>query len=552
MAADRLTGASFATRSEVLAQEGMVASSQPLATQAGLRILQSGGNAVDAAIAVNACLGLMEPTGCGIGGDLFAIGWDAAGGGLYGLNASGPSARGAGLGDMLKVLERSGARAIPSLGPLSVSLPGCVAGWSALHQRFGRLPFEEVLQPAIAYAENGFPVSEVIAFYWKASLPARQAFPGFLETFTGDGVRVPVKGERWRNRALAQTYRRLAGEGAEAFYRGSMARTMAAFLEENGSFLRLCDFEAFVPEWVDPVSVHYRDHEIWELPPNGQGLAALQILAILEGFDIAGMGFASADYAHLFAEAKKLAFADRARSYADPAFHETPLEFLLSEPYTQRQRKRLSMDKAARSIPPDPEILRQGDTVYLCTADGDGNMVSLIQSNFWGMGSGLCPPGLGFGFQNRGTAFALTDDHANVYAPGKRPFHTIIPAFITRSGEPVCAFGVMGGEAQPQAHAQVVCNLLDFGMNLQEAGDAPRMLHAGDSEPTGARMTDGGTLALESGFSWPVVRELMLRGHRVAWDFGGYGGYQGIWRDPRTGTYAGASESRKDGQAAGY
>ena len=530
----------------------MVASSQPLATQAGLRILESGGNAVDAAIAVNACLGLMEPTGCGIGGDLFAIGWDAAGSGIYGLNASGPSARGAGLGDILCVLEGSGERAIPNLGPLSVSLPGCVAGWNALHARYGCLSLEEILQPAIAYAENGFPVSELIAFYWKASLPAREGFSGFAETFTLNGKRAPAKGETWRNRALAETYRQLAGEGAGIFYRGKIARTMAAFLEENGSFLRLADFEAFAPEWVDPVSIRYRGHEIWELPPNGQGLAALQILAILEGFDVSGMGFASADYAHLFTEAKKLAFADRARSYADPAFHETPLKTLLSEAYTKRQRERFSMEKAARSIHPDPEILRHGDTVYLCTADCEGNIVSLIQSNFWGMGSGLCPPGLGFGFQNRGTAFALTEDHANVYAPGKRPFHTIIPAFVTRGGEPVCAFGVMGGDAQPQAHAQVICNLLDFGMNLQEAGDAPRMLHSGDSEPTGARMSDGGALALESGFPWPVVRELMQRGHRISWDFGGYGGYQAIWRDPHSGIYSGASESRKDGQAAGY
>ncbi len=531
----------------------MVASSQPLATQAGLRILEAGGNAVDAAIAVNACLGLMEPTGCGIGGDLFAIGWDASGGALYGLNASGPSAYGAGLDDMLRVLGRSGEVAIPTLGPLSISLPGCVAGWAALHARYGRMSFREILDPAIAYAENGFPVSELIAFHWKASMPARKAFPGFLETFTVDGERPPEKGERWRNRDLAQTYRRLAVEGAEAFYRGGMAGTMATFLEENGSFLRLSDFEAFAPEWVDPVSTRYRDHEIWELPPNGQGLAALQILAILEGFDLSGMGFASADYIHVFAEAKKLAFADRARCYADPAFHDVPVETLLSPAYTQRQRGRLSMEKAARSIRPDPEILRRGDTVYLCTADRDGNMVSLIQSNFWGMGSGLCPPGLGFGFQNRGTAFAVKEDHANVYAPGKRPFHTIIPAFITRAGEPLCAFGVMGGDTQPQAHAQVVCNLLDFGMNLQEAGDAPRMLHAGDSEPTGKhRMVDGGSLALENGFSWPVVRELMRRGHRISWDFGGYGGYQAIWRDPGRGTYAGASESRKDGQAAGY
>jgi gamma-glutamyltranspeptidase/glutathione hydrolase len=552
MAADRLTGKSFATRSDVLARRGMVASSQPLATQAGVAILQQGGSAVDAAIAVNACLGLMEPTGCGIGGDLFAINWDAHSGQLYGLNASGRSARGASHADMRAALERAGEECIPVLGPLSVSVPGCVAGWFALHERFGRLPMQAVLAPAIQYAESGFPVSELIAHYWQGSIAARAGFPGFTEAFTVDGKRAPRRGEVWRNQALAATLRRIAGAGAAAFYEGELARRMADFLESAGSFLRRDDFAACRADWVDPVSTSYRGREIHELPPNGQGLAALQVLNILQGFDLGAMGFGSPDHVHCIVEAKKLAFADRARCYADPDFFKVPVDALLSRARADRQRARISMQRAAREVVPDPAFLRNGDTVYLCTADEAGNMVSLIQSNFHGMGSGLCPPGLGFGFQNRGSGFAMDPAHANAYAPGKRPFHTIIPAFITQAGQPLCAFGVMGGDMQPQAHAQVVCNLFDFGMGPQEAGDAPRIYHSGDSSPLGDHMRDGGTVALETGFSWETIRELLRRGHRAQWDLGPFGGYQAIWRDPASGVYAGASESRKDGHAAGY
>jgi gamma-glutamyltranspeptidase/glutathione hydrolase len=552
MAADRLTGKAFATRSEVLGFNGMVASSQPLATQAGLDILKDGGSAIDAAIAVNACLGLMEPTGCGIGGDVFAIYWDAASGRLHGLNGSGRSAANGGISDLQAVLDKDGQTRIPTLGPLSVSVPGCVDGWFTLHGRFGRLSMERVLEPAIVYAEAGFPVSELIAFYWRNSLKQRGEFPGFLDTFTIDGKRAPHKGERWTNPNLAATYRLLARDGRDAFYSGPMARRMAAFLEENGSFLRESDFAGHVSEWTEPVSTNYRGCDIWELPPNGQGLAALQQLNILEGMDLAAMGFGSADHIHAFVESKKHAFADRARCYADPAFFDVPVEELLSKEYAARQREQIDMQRAARTISPDPGILSKGDTVYLCTADADGNMVSFIQSNFWGMGSGMCPPGLGFGFQNRGTAFAMDPGHANAYAPGKRPFHTIIPAFITRENRPLCAFGVMGGDTQPQAHVQIVTNLIDFGMNLQEAGDAPRMVHTGDSDPTGTIMTDGGSLALEDGFDWETRRELLRRGHRLQAGLGDFGGYQAIWRDPDSGCYAGASESRKDGHAAGY
>lgn len=552
MAADRITGKSFATRSVVHAPQAMVATSQPLAVQAGLEILRKGGHAVDAAIAVNACLGLMEPTGCGIGGDLFAIVHHADSGELVGLNASGRSSRSTSLSELKKILADRGMDSIPDLGPLAISVPGAVDGWFSLHERFGRLPMETVLEPAIRYAESGFPVSELIAFYWNLSIPRRSGFPGFLDTFTVDGGRAPAEGEIWRNPNLARTYRILAEKGRDAFYKGELARTMARFLEENGSLLRYEDFATHQSNWVDPVSIDYRGYRLWELPPNGQGIAAQQILQILEGFDLAAMGRTSPDFVHHFVEAKKLAFADRARLYADPDFADVPVKELLSDAYAARQREHIDPRRAARSIEPDPERLRKGDTVYLAVGDADGNMVSLIQSNFWGMGAGLCPPGLGFGFQNRGASFSLHPEHANAYAPGKRPFHTIIPAFLTRDNQPLCAFGIMGGDTQPQAHAQLVINWVDFGLNLQEAGDAPRIVHAGDSDPTGFRMSDGGTVALESGFPWETIRDLRLRGHEVQWDVGPFGGYQAVWRDPQTGAYKGASESRKDGHAAGY
>jgi gamma-glutamyltranspeptidase/glutathione hydrolase len=549
--ADRISGKSFATRSEVLGRNGMVASSQPLATQVGLDILKDGGNAVDAAIAVNACLGLMEPTGCGIGGDLFVLLWDAESKELHGLNASGRSAKGIGLADMREHLKSKGLEKIPNLGPLSISVPGCVDGWQLLHDRFGNMPLHSILKPAIAYAHDGFPVSEVIAYYWNATVKTRAEYPGFMEALTIDG-RAPAKGEIWKNAPLGHTYARIAEQGRDAFYKGDMAREMAEFLEQHGSFLRYEDFASHTSHWVDPISANYRGYDVWELPPNGQGLAALQILNILEGFNFSPEGFGNVEHLHAFIEAKKLAFADRAREYADPHFHDVPLEKLLSKEYAANRRGRIDPGKAALNIPPDPDEIRQGDTVYLTTADAEGNMVSFIQSNYRGVGSGLFPPGLGFGFQSRGSSFSLQEGHANIYAPGKRPFHTIIPAFITVDGHPVCSFGVMGGDTQPQAHAQIVMNLIDFGMNLQEAGDAPRILHSGDSDPSGTVMQDGGHVSLESGFPEDAISELKSRGHSFVPGKGGFGGYQAIWRDPESGVYSGASESRKDGQAAGY
>jgi gamma-glutamyltranspeptidase/glutathione hydrolase len=543
---DRITGRNFATRSEVIAANGMAATSQPLATQVAVEILRKGGTAVDAAIAANAALGLMEPTGSGIGGDLFAIVWDPASHRLHGLNASGRSPNSL----TLQHFRDLGLERVPSHGPLPVTVPGAVDGWFELHRRFGRLPMSEVLAPAIRYAREGFPVSELIAHYWQRSVPILEEYAGFRETFMPGG-RAPRKGEIFRNPRLADTYERLAREGRDVFYRGDLARAMDAFMEDVGGFLSYQDLASHHSDWVEPVSTRYRGYDVWELPPNGQGIAVLQILNILEGYDLRSMGFGSADHIHYFVEAKKLAFEDRARFYADPAFQDIPVAELVSKEYAARRRALIRPDRAALSYPPGNPALEEGDTVYLTTADRDGMMVSLIQSNYRGMGTGLSP-GLGFIFQDRGELFDLEEGRFNTYAPGKRPFHTIIPGFVTVDGEAYMSFGVMGGATQPQGQAQIIMNLVDFGMNLQEAGDAPRILHSGSSQPTGERMTDGGTVSLESGFDYESIRELRGRGHRVDWEVGPYGGYQAILRDREHGVYIAASESRKDGQAAGY
>jgi gamma-glutamyltranspeptidase/glutathione hydrolase len=549
-AQDRITGRNFPTRSEVIARHAMAATSQPLATQVALDILKRGGSAVDAAIAANATLGLMEPTGNGIGGDLFAIVWDNETQQLYGLNASGRSPRSLTYDQMKALLAESGRERIPPFGPLPVSVPGCVDGWFELHGKFGQLPMSEVLQPAIDYATEGFPVSELIAYYWRAGRSLAR-YPGFAETFLPDG-KAPGKGEIFRNPMLATTLATLARDGRDAFYKGQMARTIATFMQENGGYLTVEDLASHRSEWVQPVSYNYRGYELWELPPNGQGIAALQILGILEGYDLRSMGFGSADHIHFFVEAKKLAFEDRARFYADPDFHEIPVSGLISRDYAAGRRELISGRRAARRCEAGNPLLEEGDTIYLTVADKDRNMVSLIQSNYRGFGSGMCPPGLGFCLQDRGELFDMNPDRMNTYAPGKRPFHTIIPAFVTKDGRPYMSFGVMGGATQPQGHAQIMINMIDFDMNLQEAGDAPRILHSGSSQPTGEVMTDGGTLSLESGFDYEVVRELLGRGHRIEFARGPYGGYQGIRYDAENDVYHGASESRKDGQAAGY
>jgi len=542
---DRITGLNFASRSEVIAPNGMACTSQPLATQVALDILKAGGSAVDAAIAANALLGLVEPTGNGIGGDLFALVWDAKTQQLYGLNGSGRSPYNL----TLDYFKQNNIEKIPSLGPLPVSVPGCVDGWFELHQKFGRLPMTEILQPAIQYARNGFPVSELIAYYWQSNARALQKYPGFEEIFMPNG-KAPSKGEIFKNPYLAETLEKIALHGRDIFYKGEIARKIVAYLEANGGFLSMKDFEDHTSEWVTPVSTNYRGYDVWELPPNGQGTAVLQMLNILENFDLKKMGFGSAEYIHLFTEAKKLAFEDRAKFYADPAFNQIPVEKLISKTYARQRAGLINPARAARSYTPGE--LEQANTIYLTTADKEGNMVSLIQSNYRGMGSGMTPGRLGFILQDRGEMFTLEEGHFNVYAPHKRPFHTIIPGFVTKDGKPFLSFGVMGGAMQPQGHVQIICNLIDFGMNIQEAGDAPRIQHLGSSEPTGGKMTDGGILTLETGFSWETIRALMQKGHVVQFDLGGYGGYQAIKRDETNRVYYGASESRKDGQAAGY
>lgn len=542
---DRITGKSFATRSEVIAQNGMVATSQPLATQVGLDILKKGGSAIDAAIAANAALGLMEPTGNGIGGDIYAIIWDARTQKLHALNGSGRSPRSL----TLQWFKDNGYEKIPAYGPLPVSVPGAVDGWFEMHGKFGKLPMKEVLQPAIDYANNGFPVSELIAYYMDKGAKNLSRFDGFSEVYMPGG-KTPAKGEVFRNPYLANTLTKIAEGGRDAFYKGDIARTIADYIKEQGGFLSYEDLASHKSEWVDPVSTNYRGYDVWEIPPNGQGIAALQMLNILEAYDLQEMGFGSADFIHVFTEAKKLAFEDRAKFYADMDFADVPVDWLISKEYAAERRQLIDMEKAARNYPAGQ--LETGETIYLTTADKDGNMVSFIQSNYRGMGSGMTPPGLGFVLQDRGELFSLEQGHNNAFAPGKRPFHTIIPCFITKDGKPWVSFGVMGGAMQPQGHANVVINLIDFGMNLQEAGDAPRIRHTGSSQPTGEIMSNGGTLNLEYGIDYEVIRELVERGHRVSFNVGGYGGYQAIMWDAKNKVFYGASESRKDGQAAGY
>ena len=548
IAQDRITGRKFATRSEVIAKHGMAATSQPLATQVAIDVLRSGGNAVDAAVAANATLGLMEPTGNGIGGDLFAIVWIEKDQKLYGLNASGRSPKSLSL-EMLKS-ELGDRKTIPPFGPLPVSVPGCVDGWFELHGRFGELPMNKVLQPAIDYCNEGFPVSELIAYYWGRSALILRGFPGFTDTFLQAG-KAPKKGEIFRNEKLGRTLKLLADNGRDEFYKGGVAKTISKFMKENGGYLSYEDLANHKSEWVDPVSTNYRGYDLWELPPNGQGIAALQMLNVLEQFDMKKAGFGSFTHVHNFIEAKKLAFEDRAKFYADPAFNQIPVAELISKEYSGKRRK-LITEKAGMSYDPGNPNLEHGDTIYLTVADKDRNMVSLIQSNYRGMGSGMCPPGLGFCLQDRGELFDLRDGHFNTYAPGKRPFHTIIPAFVTKDDKPFLSFGVMGGPTQPQGHVQILMNIVDFGMNIQEAGDAARILHSGSSQPTGEKMTNGGTVALEAGFDEDVIEQLKSAGHRMKYAKGAFGGYQGIMYDTKNGVYFGASESRKDGMAAGY
>ena len=540
---DRILGKDFATRSEVIATNGMAATSHPLATQTAIDVLKDGGNAIDAAIAANAVLGLVEPTGCGIGGDLFAIVWIEEDKKLFGLNSSGPAAQ-----DMtIKKLKAMGIDKIPPFGPLPVTVPGAVAGWTALHKRFGKKSFDELFTNAIYYADNGFPITEVVGYYLQLSSERYKDYPNFKDVWMPNGDALK-KGDIFVNKGLANTYKEIAKSYGESFYKGDIAKEISKFITEQGGFLSEDDLKNYQPEWITPVSSNYRGFDVWELPPNGQGIAALQILNILEQYDISNMGHNSAEYIHIFTEAKKLAYEDRAKYYADMNFADVPVKELISKEYALERNKLIDLKKAASTY--DTGIFENGDTIYMTVADSDGNMVSLIQSNYRGMGSGMVPPNLGFMLQDRGEMFNLDPKHRNSLEGGKRPFHTIIPAFITKDDKPFISFGLMGGGMQPQGHAQIVVNIVDFQMNLQEAGDAPRIRHFGSSEPTGETMINGGFLSLESGIDNQVRSELMKLGHNLKDEKGGYGGYQAIMRVD--GVYYGASESRKDGHASGY
>ena len=543
---DRITGLEFASRSEVIATNGMAATSHPLATQTAISILKNGGNAIDAAIAANAVLGLVEPTGCGIGGDLFAIIWSADEKKLFGLNSSGPAPKNI----SINKLKQKGLEKIPPYGPLPVTVPGAVAGWVSIHKKFGLLEFNKLFNDAINYAENGFPVTELVSYYLERSSEIFAAYPNFKDVWMPNG-KTPKKGEIFINKNLAENYKEIANTYGKSFYSGKIAENIVNTVNAQGGFFSMSDLNSFEPEWINPVSTNYRGYDVWELPPNGQGIAALQILNILERFDIESMGFGTSDYIHLFTEAKKVVYEDRAKYYADMNFANVPVKELISKEYALERNKLINLKKAGSVY--DSGIFENGDTIYMTVADKDGNMVSLIQSNYRGMGSGMVPPNLGFMLQDRGEMFSLDPNHRNSLQGGKRPFHTIIPAFITKDGKPFISFGLMGGAMQPQGHAQIVVNIIDFKLNLQEAGDAPRFRHFGSSEPTGEIMIDGGFLSLESRINDQIRNELLKLGHNLKGvndEKGVYGGYQAIML--KDGVYYGASESRKDGHASGY
>ena len=552
---DRYSGAPFATRSPVIAKNTMAATAQPLATLIAIDTLKRGGCAMDAAIAANAALGLMEPMACGIGGDIFAIVWDPNSQSLYGYNGSGRSPNGQSLDDLKTKLK--GQTQIPQRGALSLSVPGAIDGWFALHGRFGRMSMQDVLAPAIAYARDGYPVSQYVSMHWQENMDTFAAseeieeFENAKKTFLIDG-KVPREGQLFCNPNLAATYAAIAENGREIFYEGALAQKMADYLREIGAPLGYDDLAAHVGNWVDPASINYRGYDVFELPPNGQGAAALQMLKIIEGFDIKSMGPGSADALHLMIEAKRLAYEDLAKFYADPDFADIPMKALLSDSYAAERRALIDMNFANTDIAPGEPKLADGDTTYLAVADADGMMVSLIQSNFRGMGSGLVPDDLGFMFQNRGELFSLEPGSANVYAPGKRPFHTIIPGFVMKNGVPWMAFGVMGADMQPQGHVQVLTNMIDFDMNVQEAGDFMRFRHYGGSEPAGEPADGIGTVEIESGVSGDVVAELAQRGHKIAPGSRLFGGHQAVLYDRENRVYWGASEMRKDGEAIGY
>lgn len=542
---DRPSGPPQKTRSAVVARHGMAATSQPLATATAIRVLQDGGNAIDAAIAANAVLGVVEPMSCGIGGDLFAIVWDAKTKKLYGLNASGRAPYAA----TLEYFAAKGLKEIPSQGPLSWSVPGCVDGWDQLRSRFGSKEWAQLLAPAIQYAEEGFPVSEIIAADWQGSVPSLTKIPTSAATFLPGG-KVPEVGDIFRNPNLAAALRTIVEQGRDGFYRGPIAKAILDYSKQVEGLFSRKDFEDHTSTWVQPVSTTYRGFEVWELPPNGQGIAALQMLNLLEPYDLKALGANTAETLHLMIEAKKLAYEDRAKFYADPEFANVPVAALISKEYAATRAPLIRRDHANdRPTPGEPA---GADTIYMTVVDKDFNAVSLIQSNFNGFGSQHVPGSLGFPLQNRGCLFALDPKHANRLEPHKRPFHTIIPGFVTKQGEPWLSFGVMGGDMQAQGHAQVISNMIDHGMDVQDAGDAPRFRHAGSSDPTGIPAESGGTVALESEIGPEIRRALEAKGHRIIDARSGFGGYQAIRIDTVRGVLLGGSDPRKDGCASGY
>lgn len=574
---ERVSGQSFASRSPVVAPHGAAATAHPLATQTAIDIMRSGGTAIDAAIAANAMLGLVEPTANGIGGDIFVIVWDPRTQRLYGYNGSGRSPRGLSLATLRNVARRQGhPNQVPSFGAASVSVPGTVDGWFALHERFGRKPMAELLAPAIHYAREGAPIPQTIAMYW-ANAQRRfetEYAAGRLEEIENArrtyfcNEEVPAIGVRgqppadpcngrgvpnghglFRNPDLANTLELIAQGGRDAYYRGPIARTIDSYMRRIGGYLRYDDFARHQGEWVDPVCAPYRDVEVCELPPNSQGVVALQTLRILDGFNLRQMGFLSADSLHTQIEATRLAFADRAQFYGDPAFTHFDVRRLLTDDYTA-QRRALIHNDITMPPPPHAEMRIDGDTTYFAVADSDGMMVSIIQSNYRGMGSGLVPDSLGFMLQDRGELFSLSPG-PNQYRPGRRPFQTIIPAFALRGGQPWLAFGLMGGDMQPQGHVQIIVNLVDYDLDLQAAGDAARYRFYGGIEPTGEEPDGTGFVAMENGIPASVRAELERRGHRIRPADGSFGGYQAIMRHP-DGVYEAATEMRKDGTAGGY
>jgi len=530
----------------VRSARAMAATSHPLASTVAVDTLRAGGSAVDAAIAANALLGLVEPMSCGIGGDLCALIWDARAETLYGLNACGRAPH-----DLSRdVFSEQGLERIPPRGPMSWTVPGCVDGWFALHERFGRLPVADLLAPTIHHAARGVRVPPVIASMWQAAERALTDDDGARETFLLHG-RAPHPGERVRNTDLAAALRMIAQEGQEAFYRGEIADRLVSFSKESGGYFSSSDFKEHTSTWVEPLSVTYAGTTVWELPPSTQGIAVLQMLRLLDGFEMQALQHNSAPYLHLLIEVKKLVYEDRARFYADPARVDIPIQRLLSPEYAAQRRKRLDRSNAASAVLPGDAMV-SSDTVYLTVVDEQRNAASLIQSIFHSFGSGMVPTGLGFALQNRGSLFHLDARHPNRLEPGKRPFHTIIPGFVTKDGEPLLSFGVMGGDMQPQGQLQVLLNLLLFGMDAQQAGDALRFRHDGSSSPSGEAANGVGTVYLEPPLFAAAAEPLRARGHHVEARAAGYGGYQGIWFDHATQRLVGGSERRKDGCVLGY